>query len=68
MQWAMDAVDYETASSMPVKAVTINFNRETKAGDKVNIYRASVQQEDGLHVFVEGKVDGASSFAVEIVF
>jgi hypothetical protein len=48
--------------------VTINFNHETKAGEQVNIYRASVQQEDGLHVFVEGKVDGTSSFAVEIVF
>ena len=68
MQWAMDAVDYETASSMPVKKVTINFNHETKAGEQVNIYRASVQQEDGLHVFVEGKVEGTSSFAVEIVF
>jgi acyl-ACP thioesterase len=68
MQWAMDAVDYETASSMPVRQVTINFNHETKAGERVNIYRASVQQEDGLHVFVEGKVDGTSSFAVEIVF
>lgn len=68
MQWAMDAVGYETASSMPVRKVTINFNHETKAGEQVNIYRASVQQEDGLHVFVEGKVDGTSSFTVEIVF
>ena len=68
MQWAMDAVDYQTASSMPVKKVTINFNHETKAGEQVNIYRTSVQQEDGLHVFVEGKVEGTSSFAVEIVF
>jgi acyl-ACP thioesterase len=68
MQWAMDAVGYETASSMPVRKVTINFNHETKAGEQVNIYRASVQQEDGLHVFVEGKVDVTSSFTVEIVF
>jgi acyl-ACP thioesterase len=68
MQWAMDAVGYETASSMPVRKVTINFNHETKAGEQVNIYRAPVQQEDGLHVFVEGKVDGTSSFTVEIVF
>ena len=68
MQWAMDAVDYETASSMPVKQVTINFNHETKAGECVSIYRATIQKEDGLHVYVEGKVDGTSSFAVEIVF
>ena len=68
MQWAMDAVDYETASSMPVKQVTINFNHETKAGECVSIYRAPIQKEDGLHVYVEGKVDGTSSFTVEIVF
>ena len=68
MQWAMDAVDYATASSKPVKEVTINFNHETKAGDAVSIYRAKVEKDDGLHVFVEGKVDGISSFCVEIVF
>ena len=68
MQWAMDAVDYETASAKAVKEITINFNRETKAGDVVAIYRACVEKEDGLHVFVEGKVEDASSFCVEIIF
>jgi acyl-ACP thioesterase len=68
MQWAMDAVDYEAASTRAVKEITINFNRETKAGDVVAIYRACVEKEDGLHVYVEGKVDDASSFCVEIIF
>lgn len=68
MQWAMDAVEYETASSRPVKTVTINFNHETKAGDKVSIYRASVLDENGLHVFVEGKVGDISAFTVELLF
>ena len=68
MQWAMDAVEYEMASSRPVKEFTINFNHETKAGDNVSIYRAVVEKEDGMHVFVEGKVEAASSFVVEIVF
>ena len=68
MQWAMDAVDYQTAATTPVKEVLINFNHETKAGDVVSIYRTEVQKEDGKHVFVEGKVGDVSSFAVEIVF
>ena len=68
MQWAMDAVDYETASAKAVKEITINFNRETKAGDVVSVYRACVEKEDGLHVYVEGKVEDASSFCVEIIF
>ena len=68
MQWAMDAVEYELASSRPVKGLTINFNHETKAGDKVMIYRAVVEKEDGIHVFVEGKVEETSSFTVELIF
>ena len=68
MQWAMDAVDYETASSRPVKEFTINFNHELKAGETITLYRASVHKEDGLHVYIEGKTESASSFSVEIIF
>ena len=68
MQWAMDAVDYEIASTRPVKEYTINFNREIKAGDKVTLYRAIVEKEGSLHVFIEGKTEDASSFCVEIIF
>ena len=68
MQWAMDAVDYEVASKRPVKEFTINFNHEVTVGENVSLYRASVEDEKGLHVFVEGKVGDVSSFCVEIVF
>lgn len=68
MQWAMDAVDYQTASTRPVKEFTINFNHETKAGDKVSIFRVSEEKEDGLHIFIEGRLPEAQSFIVEIVF
>lgn len=68
MQWAMDAVDYALASSTPVKEFTINFNHETKAGDKVEIFRTVVGQENGTHVFIEGRLDTVSAFTVEIVF
>ena len=68
MQWAMDAVDYETASSRPVKSFTINFNHENKAGDVVSMFMASREMEDGLHVYVEGKISDVSSFCVEIIF
>ena len=68
MQWAMDAVGYDLASKLPVKWFTINFNHETKAGDSVAMYRAIVEKEDGLHVFVEGRMAEVSAFCVEIVF
>ena len=68
MQWAMDAVDYDIASTRPVKWFTINFNHETKAGDIVALYKVVKEEEDGRHVFVEGKVNEQSAFTVEILF
>lgn len=68
MQWAMDAVNYEVASKMPLKEFTINFNHETKAGEVVKLYRATLEKEDGLHVYVEGKIAEVSSFTVEMIF
>ena len=68
MQWAMDAVDYETASTRPVKEFTINFNHETKAGDHVALYRACVRDEESLRIYIEGKVGDVSAFTVEILF
>lgn len=68
MHWAMDALDYDLASSALLKELTINFNKETKAGETVRIFRAQVEMEDGLHIYVEGKVDGVSSFCVEFIF
>lgn len=68
MQWAMDAVNYEVASKMPLKEFTINFNHETKPGEVVKLYRAALEKEDGLHVYVEGKIAEVSSFTVEMIF
>ena len=68
MQWAMDAVDYDIASTRPVQWFTINFNHETKAGDIVALYKVVKEEEDGRHVFVEGKVNDQSAFTVEILF
>ncbi len=68
MQWSMNSVGYGITSTRPVKEFTINFNHETKIGDKVDIYRAMEERGDGLHVFVEGKVGENSSYIVEITF
>lgn len=68
MHWAMDAVPYEITSQHPLKEVTINFNHETRAGEKISIYRTSLQAEDGLRVFIEGKVGDTSSFVIEMLF
>ena len=68
MQWSMNSVGYDITSTRAVKEFTINFNHETKAGDRVSLYRASEEREDGLHIFIEGRLPEAQSFIVEIVF
>jgi acyl-ACP thioesterase len=68
MHWAMDAVDYEISSSRSISSLTINFNHEIKPLDEVSLYRASVEMEDGLHVFIEGRVAEQAAFIVDIVF
>ena len=68
MQWAMDAVGYEVTASRPVKSWTINFNHEIKPQEDVGLYRVVREEEDGLHVFIEGKVGEQSAFIVEIIF
>lgn len=68
MQWAMDAVDYEIASTKAVKWFTINFNHEIKPGQTVSLYKAIVEDGESRHVFVEGRVEGVSAFCTEIVF
>lgn len=68
MHWAMGAVDYQITSKIPMKEVTINFNHETRAADRVAIYTASVNKEDGLHIYVEGKVAETTSFIIEMIF
>lgn len=67
MQWAMDAVDYQLASTRPVKSMTINFNHETKHGDNVALYRYILEDETGMHVYIEGKVGDTSAFIADIV-
>ena len=68
MQWAMDAVDYDIASSRGVREFTINFNHEIKPGSIVSLFKTRVEDGECLHVFVEGKVEDQSAFTVEILF
>lgn len=66
LNWTMDALPYDLVKSLPVKEMTINFNHETRPGEKVSIMRTSVPGEN--RYFVEGTVDGKSAFIVEILF
>ena len=61
--WAMDCLPVEEAVR-PLKHLYINFNKETKAGDAVQLFRF----KEGETWFVDGRVEGKSCFAVQFVF
>lgn len=61
MVWAMECLDPRMAKEYP-KDVYINFLHETKAGDRVALWRIV----SGSSAFVEGKVGEETSFTVRI--
>jgi len=65
---AMDCIGYEVTSNAMVKDVWINFNKETKPGDTIELYKFCQETEEGTSYFIEGKVDGRSCFCTKIDF
>ena len=68
MVWAMDAIDYETASTRRVRDVYLNFNKETTPGAVVRLFRLRTEEEGALVWYVEGRVDGKAAFCVKMVY
>ncbi len=68
MVWAMDCIDYETASTRRVRDVFINFNKETTPGSVVQLYRLKAEEDGNLVWYVEGRLDGKSAFCIKMVF
>ena len=61
--WAMDCLPLEVAQQ-PMKDLYINFNKETTAGETVELF----QMQEGNAWFVEGCVDGRSCFVVKMEY
>lgn len=66
--WSMDSIGYEITSEHQVKDVRINFNKETKPGDEVELFRSHIKTEGQDTWFIEGKLDGKSCFCTQIDF
>lgn len=63
--WAMDVLPTEVTTGQTVTDFYINYNREVRLGDPVELIRT--QGPDGAW-YVEGLVDGLQSFICKIVF
>ena len=66
--WAMDCIDSDFASTHQVSEVAVNFNRETRLGDEVELFLAEEETAAGRVFYVEGLVSGRQSFAVKLTF
>ena len=66
--WAFDCLDYELASGRRVSDVYINFNKETRPGETVQLMVAATEEEGRPVRYVEGLADGKSAFVTKIVF
>ena len=63
--WAMDALPEELVYNKFLKELTINFNKETRPGDTVELYH--MIDTDGTHI-VEGRSDGHQVFIERLLF
>lgn len=61
--WALDCLPPEVAQQ-PMKDLYINFNKETTAGETVQLFRL----QEGNAWYVEGRVDGKSCFVVKMEY
>jgi len=61
--WAMDCLPFGDLEKRRVRSLRINFNREARPGETVELFRAPV--EGGWAV--EGRVEDKSSFCAEIL-
>ncbi len=63
--WAMDALPEELVYNKFLKELTINFNKEARQGDTVELWHTVAP--DGAHI-VEGRADGRQVFIERLLF
>ena len=62
--WAMDCLDFEELAQLRVRSLRINFSREARPGETVELFRAPL--ESGWAV--EGRIEDKTSFCAEFLF
>ena len=66
--WALDALEYDFVKNNKVKELLVNFDSEVLPGQSVDLYRVVEQTPEGTNCYVQGKVEGKTSFSVKITF
>lgn len=67
--WGLDCIEYGVTSSRTLKTLSINFNHETRPGDRVDLYLLKEETpEGGLVYYIEGKVEGQQAFCMKVEY
>lgn len=66
--WAMDYLPEELLLGSFPHMVEINFNKETRYGEMVDIYRKVIENETSTVVVFEGKVDTLAHFTARFTY
>ena len=63
LEWAVNCIDFATILEKEPKEIELNFNLESKLGEKISIYRGSIS--DNIK-YIEGKREDKSIFQARI--
>ena len=66
--WAMDFLSEELLRNSYPKSVEINFNKETRAGEIIDIFRQVEKVDLSDVVTFEGKVDNVTHFVARFIY
>ena len=66
--WAMDCLPSELLRDNFPHIVEINFNKETRGGEVVDIFRKVKEDESSVVVLFEGRVEGITHFTARFTY
>ncbi len=68
VNWVMDCIPADLLRDSYPKVLEINFSKETKAGEEVQIFRHIEETEDKSVISFDGKVDGRTNFTARFTY
>ena len=66
--WALDAVSRSILQGHPLKEIIVNYDAEVLLGEEVELYRVMQPTNEGLIVYIQGRVEDKPKFCVKMVF
>ena len=66
--WALDAVSRSILQEHPLKEIIVNYDAEVLLDEKVELYRGMQPTNEGLIVYIQGRVEDKPKFCVKMFF